>query len=94
MTEKGWLGPNAPTARHADAVTIDHIIDLRKQITKLEVQIERIMSWITPMQKNNNQIKEALYQCIWAINQGKHKSDLLDAMEYAKSILKNEMKED
>ena len=42
MTEKGWLGPYAPAGRHADKVTIDHIIDLRRKIADLEKAVIRL----------------------------------------------------
>lgn len=42
MTEKGWLGPYAPADRHADKVTIDHIIDLRRKIADLEKAVIRL----------------------------------------------------
>jgi hypothetical protein len=42
MTEKGWLGPYTPADRHADKVTIDHIIDLRRRVSDLEKDIMRL----------------------------------------------------
>jgi len=42
MTEKGWLGPYAPTDRHADKVTMDHIIDLRRRVLELEKIVMRL----------------------------------------------------
>jgi hypothetical protein len=42
MTEKGWLGPYAPTDRHADKVTMDHIIDLRRRVLELEKIVIRL----------------------------------------------------
>jgi len=38
MTQKEWLGPYAPTDRHADKITIDEIISLRKKLAEAERQ--------------------------------------------------------
>jgi hypothetical protein len=38
--------------RYADPVTIDHIIELRKEIAKLEMQLENTLAWV---KKNVNQ---------------------------------------
>jgi hypothetical protein len=35
MSETRWLGPYAPNERHADPVTIDHIIKLKREINDL-----------------------------------------------------------
>jgi len=58
MTEKGWLGPYAPADRHADKVTIDHIIDLRRRIAdlekdviKLEKHLENALSMAAELQR-------------------------------------------
>jgi len=39
-------------SRYADPVTIDHIIELRKEIAKLEMQLENTLAWV---KKNVNQ---------------------------------------
>jgi hypothetical protein len=58
MTEKGWLGPYAPADRHADKVTMDHIIDLRRKIAdlekivvRLETQRDNALAMVTDLQR-------------------------------------------
>ena len=58
MTEKGWLGPYAPADRHADKVTMDHIIDLRRRVAdlekivvKLETQRDNALAMVTDLQR-------------------------------------------
>jgi len=58
MTEKGWLGPYAPADRHADKVTMDHIIDLRRRVAdlekivvKLETQRDNALAMVTDIQR-------------------------------------------
>jgi hypothetical protein len=42
MTEKGWVGPYAPSDRYADKTTMDHIIDLRRRLLDLEKAVVRL----------------------------------------------------
>jgi len=65
MTEKGWLGPYAPTDRHADKVTMDHIIDLRRRVTelekivvKLETQRDNALAGLTELQRRLNDMSK------------------------------------
>jgi len=55
-----WLGPYAPADRHADDLTIAHVVELRRKIAGLEEQLARVMSWIMPMKKRNEELEEAL----------------------------------
>lgn len=57
---KNWTGPYAPKDRHADSVTIDHIIDLRKRVALLEKQLENVLSWVNTMRAENEQLKRIL----------------------------------
>ena len=52
--EVKWMGPYPPV-RHADAITIDHIIELRKDIHKLEKKIETLQDVV---RDNHNFTKE------------------------------------
>ena len=45
-SEIRWLGPYAPTDRHADEVTLDHLIELRKDNERLRSVIREILSQI------------------------------------------------
>jgi len=41
-----WLGPYAPTDRHADDRTIDHIIELRKNLAEAERQRDNALDML------------------------------------------------
>jgi hypothetical protein len=65
MTEKGWLGPYAPTDRYADKVTMDHIIDLRRRVLELEKIVMRLenqrdnaLAAVTELQRQLNGMKK------------------------------------
>ena len=55
-----WLGPYAPTDRHVDDMTLAHIVQLRKKVAELEEQLARVMSWVIPMQRENERLRESL----------------------------------
>ena len=42
--------------RHADTTTVDHIIELRKRVANLEWQLDNALSWIMPMQRENDRL--------------------------------------
>jgi len=44
--------------RHADPITIDHIIALRKRVAELERQLENATAYIVPLKRENNRLKE------------------------------------
>lgn len=44
MSEVKWLGPYEPETRHADPVTINHIIELRKKLAEAERQRDNVMA--------------------------------------------------
>ena len=55
-----WLGPYVPADRHADDMTLAHIVQLRKKVAELEEQLARVMSWVIPMQRENERLRESL----------------------------------
>jgi len=55
-----WLGPYAPADRHADDMTLAHIVQLHKKVAELEEQLARVMSWVIPMQRENERLRESL----------------------------------
>ena len=55
-----WLGPYAPAERHADDVTLAHVVELRKKVAELEEQLARVMSWVIPMQRENVLLRKKL----------------------------------
>ena len=55
-----WLGPYAPADRHGDDITLAHIVQLRKKVAELEEQLARVMSWVIPMQRENERLRESL----------------------------------
>ena len=61
--EVKWIGPYPPTegniaVRHADPITIDHIIELRKDILKLEKRIEVLQDVV----KDNHNFTKEVYE--------------------------------
>ena len=58
--EVKWLGPYAPADRHADDVTLAHVVELRKKVAELEEQLARVMSWVIPMQRENVLLRKKL----------------------------------
>ena len=55
-----WLGPYAPAERHADDVTLAHVVELRKKVAELEEQLARVMSCVIPMQRENVLLRKKL----------------------------------
>ena len=55
-----WLGPYAPADRHVDDMTLAYIVQLRKKVAELEEQLARVMSWVIPMQRENERLRESL----------------------------------
>jgi len=60
MSDIRWLGPYAPADRHADDVTLSHVVELRKKIAELEDQLARTLSWVVPMKRRVEKLEEAL----------------------------------
>ena len=57
-----WLGPYAPAERHADDVTLAHVVELRKKVAELDEQLARVMSWVIPMQRENESLRKKLLE--------------------------------
>ena len=56
-------------SRYADPVTIDHIIELRREIAKLEMQLENTLAWVKKnvnqdLKDENKRLREALQHII------------------------------
>ena len=60
MSDVRWLGPYAPADRHADDVTLSHVVELRRKVAELEDQLARAMSWVIPMQRENALLRKKL----------------------------------
>ncbi|NDC83725.1 hypothetical protein EB093_08720 [bacterium] len=60
MQEVKWLGPYEPETRHADPVTIDHIIELRKQLREMEKQRDNAVSQCTQLNRLVWNLREQL----------------------------------
>jgi hypothetical protein len=56
MTQKGWLGPYPPTARHADDVTLADLIDLRKRLAEAEMQRDNALAAVTKLHHENKRL--------------------------------------
>jgi len=57
-----WLGPYAPADRHADDITLNHVVELRRKVAELEDQLARVMSWVIPMQRENILLRKKLME--------------------------------
>lgn len=55
-----WLGPYPPNTRHADPVTVDHIVDLRKKLTEAERQRDNALAGLAGMHKKILELKTKL----------------------------------
>lgn len=51
MNQVRWLGPYEPKDRHADDVTIEHVIELRKRLLKAEIQRDNALAGLTQLQR-------------------------------------------
>ena len=60
LSDIRWLGPYALADRHADDLTIAHVVELRRKIAELEEQLARVMSWVIPMQRENALLRKKL----------------------------------
>ena len=60
MSDVRWLGPYAPADRHADDITIAHVMELRRKVAELEDQLARTLSWVVPMKRRVEKLEEAL----------------------------------
>jgi hypothetical protein len=49
--ETRWIGPYPQTDRHADDITLDHIIDLRKRLAEAERQRDNALDIITTLHR-------------------------------------------
>ena len=57
-------------SRYADPVTIDHIIELRKQIAKLEMQLENALAWVGPVRRENERLKAEMERILSSMKKG------------------------
>jgi hypothetical protein len=57
-----WLGPYAPADRHADDITLTHVVELRRKVAELDEQLARVMSWVIPMQRENILLRKKLME--------------------------------
>ena len=55
-------------SRYADPVTIDYIIELRKQVAKLEMQLENALAWVGPVKKENKLLRNEIKRIIGSMN--------------------------
>jgi chromosome segregation ATPase len=50
--------------RHADPITIEHIIELRKRVAELERQLNNALSHLVPMRRENERLMQAIVQIL------------------------------
>ena len=58
MSEIRWLGPYAPDNRHADTVTLDHLIELRKKLAEAENQRDNALNMCMTLRKESDLLRE------------------------------------
>lgn len=92
--EKGWLGPYAPTTRHADDITLNDYIQLRKKVIELEGQINRAIDQMIAAVRQridtdveNKKLRETLEDLINATNEYVFAEDFPSIVKRAREIL-------
>jgi len=58
MTKKGWLGPYALAARHADDVTLADLVDLRKRLAEAERQRDNALDAVVKLQREKSRLED------------------------------------
>lgn len=58
MNNIRWLGPYEPEDRHADTVTLDHVIELRKRLAEAERQRENALDMCMALRKELESLRE------------------------------------
>jgi len=58
MSEIRWLGPYAPEDRHADTVTLDHLIELRKRLAEVERQRDNALDMVMSLKKEVDRLNQ------------------------------------
>lgn len=58
MSEIRWLGPYAPEDRHADTLTLDHLIELRKKLAEAENQRDNALNMCMALRKEIDRLRE------------------------------------
>lgn len=53
-----WLGPYEPEDRHADTVTLDHLIELRKKLAEAESQRDNALNMCMALRKEIDLLRE------------------------------------
>ena len=60
MNNVRWLGPYEPEGRHADTVTIDHIIKLQKRMSEVEGQMNNALNMCVSLVAADRKMRDAL----------------------------------
>ena len=60
-----WIGPYKSDDRHADPITIDHVIELRNRIDALEAQLSRALDKCVAQEKTISAIKSLVRDKHW-----------------------------
>jgi hypothetical protein len=64
MSEIRWIGPYAPKDRHADDITINHVIDLRKRLETAVTHRENSLNGFIAVNKKYIKAYNALVDII------------------------------
>jgi hypothetical protein len=57
MNNVRWLGPYEPEDRHADTVTLEHVIELRKRLAEVEGQRDNALDMVMSLKKENDLLR-------------------------------------
>lgn len=66
MNNVRWLGPYEPQERHADSVTIDHIIKLQKKMSEVEGQMKNTLDMCLTLIASDRGMRTALNQIAYS----------------------------
>jgi hypothetical protein len=62
MNNIRWLGPYEPQDRHADRITLDHIIKLQKRMSEVEEQMKNTLDMCVSLIQTDRAMRTALAQ--------------------------------
>jgi hypothetical protein len=91
-----WLGPYAPTDRHADDTTLDHIVELRNRImdmerliVRLEDQRDKAMSLARKCERLQEEMLNSFYLLESLELSEKDRERVINAIKKSKNSLNN-----
>ena len=89
MSDVRWLGPYAPAVRHADDITIAHVVELRKKLADAERHRDNALEGLMALKKERDQFRDALINIQFEYNRWKTKASSHFIGSIAKEALKD-----